>query len=173
MARLAAKPLFDGVASLRDPRYPRLGRSKFHRLPENVVMALLLAACCVVCRAQARPGPYIKTVWTTEEGLPQNSVTSMAQTRDGYIWFGTFGGLVRFDGIKFKIFNTINAPAIKSNRIPGCLKTKPARCGLARSKATSFLTKTKPSPPLSNRRLAQAARCKSFAWTRTGLCGRG
>lgn len=55
--------------------------------------------------------------WTTESGLPQNSVNSLAQTRDGYIWFATFGGLVRFDGIKFKIFNTINAPTFTTNRI--------------------------------------------------------
>lgn len=48
----------------------------------------------------------------------------MVQTKDGYIWFGTFGGLVRFDGIKFKIFNTINAPAIKSNRITGLFEAK-------------------------------------------------
>lgn len=55
--------------------------------------------------------------WTTEDGLPQNSVNSIVQTKDGYIWFATFGGLVRFDGIKFKIFNTINAPVFKTNRI--------------------------------------------------------
>lgn len=62
---------------------------------------------------------YRSEVWTTETGLPQNSITAILQAKDGYLWFGTFGGLVRFDGIKFKIFNTINAPAIKSNRITG------------------------------------------------------
>ena len=51
-------------------------------------------------------------------------MTSILQAKDGYIWFGTFGGLVRFDGIKFKIFNTINAPAIKSNRITGLFEDK-------------------------------------------------
>ena len=67
---------------------------------------------------------YQSEIWTTENGLPQNSVTSIVQTKDGYIWFGTFGGLVRFDGIKFKIFNTINAPAIKSNRITSLFEDK-------------------------------------------------
>lgn len=67
---------------------------------------------------------YQSETWTTENGLPQNSVTSIVQTKDGYIWFGTFGGLVRFDGIKFKIFNTINAPAIKSNRITNLFEDK-------------------------------------------------
>ena len=67
---------------------------------------------------------YQSETWTTENGLPQNSVTSIVQTKDGYIWFGTFGGLVRFDGIKFKIFNTIIAPSIKSNRITGLYEDK-------------------------------------------------
>lgn len=67
---------------------------------------------------------YQSETWTTENGLPQNSVTSIVQTKDGYIWFGTFGGLVRFDGIKFKVFNTINAPAIKSNRITNLFEDK-------------------------------------------------
>ena len=55
--------------------------------------------------------------WTTEEGLPQNSVSAIVQTKDGYIWLATMGGLARFDGIKFKIFNTANTPELKSNRI--------------------------------------------------------
>ena len=60
---------------------------------------------------------YLQTVWTTEEGLPQNSVNAILQTRDAYLWLGTFGGLARFDGVKFTIFNTGNTPGLKSNRI--------------------------------------------------------
>lgn len=60
---------------------------------------------------------FLKKRWTTEEGLPQNTVTSMVQTRDGYLWLGTFGGLVRFDGVRFTTFNTVNTPALRSNRI--------------------------------------------------------
>jgi len=42
--------------------------------------------------------------WTSEEGLPQNTVTSFAQSRDGYFWIGTKGGLARFDGVSLKPF---------------------------------------------------------------------
>lgn len=41
------------------------------------------------------------TLWQTEEGLPNNKVLSIAQTREGYLWLGTQAGLARFDGIKF------------------------------------------------------------------------
>jgi signal transduction histidine kinase/ligand-binding sensor domain-containing protein len=41
--------------------------------------------------------------WTNETGLPGNAVTSIVQTPDGYLWFGTFAGLVRFDGVRFAV----------------------------------------------------------------------
>lgn len=49
-------------------------------------------------------------------GLPQNSVQAILQTRDGYLWFTTFDGLVRFDGARFTVFNTGNSSGLKSNR---------------------------------------------------------
>jgi signal transduction histidine kinase/ligand-binding sensor domain-containing protein len=61
--------------------------------------------------------PYLHRTWTTENGLPQNSVTSIVQTQDGYLWLGTFGGLVRFDGVEFTVFNTVNTAGIKSDRV--------------------------------------------------------
>lgn len=60
---------------------------------------------------------FLQTHWTTENGLPQNTVLAIVQTNDGYLWLATFGGLARFDGLKFTIFNTGNTPALKSNRI--------------------------------------------------------
>lgn len=60
---------------------------------------------------------YLETVWTTEQGLPQNSVNAIIQSHDGYLWLGTFGGLARFDGIKFTTYNSGNTPGLKSNRI--------------------------------------------------------
>lgn len=42
--------------------------------------------------------------WGTESGLPQNTVNAIVQTRDGYLWLGTQGGLARFDGVRFKVF---------------------------------------------------------------------
>lgn len=40
-------------------------------------------------------------VWNKRDGLPEDSVTSVIQSRDGYLWIGTSAGLVRFDGLRF------------------------------------------------------------------------
>ena len=58
--------------------------------------------------------PYLIDAWETEEGLPENSATSFMQTPDGYVWFGTFNGLVRFDGIRFEIMDRSNLPGLPS-----------------------------------------------------------
>lgn len=56
-------------------------------------------------------------LWLTENGLPQNTVHSLAQTNDGYVWIGTEEGLARFDGVKFTVFNKYNTVQLKSNYI--------------------------------------------------------
>ncbi|MCP4214854.1 MAG: response regulator [bacterium] len=48
---------------------------------------------------------YIYASWEIEDGLPQSSVYSFTQTRDGYLWMGTQEGLVRFDGVDFEVFD--------------------------------------------------------------------
>jgi ligand-binding sensor domain-containing protein len=46
--------------------------------------------------------------WTAADGLPQNSIKTLAQTSDGSLWVGTLSGLARFDGIRFKVFDHRN-----------------------------------------------------------------
>ncbi len=60
---------------------------------------------------------FIVDSWSTPEGLPQSSVISAIQTRDGYLWLGTLNGLVRFDGIHFTVFDEENTPGLNSDRI--------------------------------------------------------
>jgi signal transduction histidine kinase/ligand-binding sensor domain-containing protein len=54
--------------------------------------------------------------WTTDEGLPQNSVNGVIQSREGYIWAVTRGGIVRFDGVRFKVFNRANTNGLTESR---------------------------------------------------------
>ncbi len=55
--------------------------------------------------------------WTTEDGLPQNRIACIQQTRDGYLWLGTWFGLARFDGVRFTVFNSQNTPALTNDTI--------------------------------------------------------
>ena len=74
----------------------------------------LQAASRTVPRPEA---PFAIDSWDTEDGLPQNSVTAIAQGREGYLWLGTLNGLVRFDGIRFEVFDQANTPGLPSGRI--------------------------------------------------------
>ena len=70
---------------------------------------------------------YVVRTWTTEQGLPQNSVLSLVRSRDGYLWVGTLDGLARFDGLKFTIFDQQNTPAFRSQAVLALAEQPPAR----------------------------------------------
>ena len=64
--------------------------------------------------------PFIVDFWESGPGdqkLPEGAVIALTQTQDGYLWLGTLGGLVRFDGTRFTVFNKANTPGLDSNRI--------------------------------------------------------
>jgi signal transduction histidine kinase/ligand-binding sensor domain-containing protein len=61
-------------------------------------------------------GQYHFDSWTADDGLPQNIVTAIHQSRDGYLWIATLDGLARFDGVRFTVFNRSNSSGISSNR---------------------------------------------------------
>src|SRR5579872_7435592 len=60
---------------------------------------------------------YDHGIWQVEDGLPQNSIQTIRQTRDGYLWIGTELGLARFDGTQFTVFDNKNAPQLRSSYI--------------------------------------------------------
>jgi signal transduction histidine kinase/CheY-like chemotaxis protein/ligand-binding sensor domain-containing protein len=67
---------------------------------------------------------YIHEVWQTQDGLPQNSIRAIAQTNDGYLWLGTPAGLVRFDGVRFTVFDKGNTVQIRDNSITSLLRSR-------------------------------------------------
>lgn len=54
--------------------------------------------------------------WTVNDGLPQNTINAITQTRDGYLWFATSDGLARFDGLRFTVFHHGNTEGVEGNR---------------------------------------------------------
>lgn len=57
--------------------------------------------------------------WDTLNNLPSSTVTSIAQTPDGYLWVGTYNGLARFDGARFVVYDPVNTPALTQARVKG------------------------------------------------------
>jgi ligand-binding sensor domain-containing protein/signal transduction histidine kinase len=86
--------------------------------------ALLLACthAAVALDPQRSLAHFGHQAWRTDSGLPQNTVHSILQTRDGYLWLGTDGGLVRFDGIDFVTFDSENTPQFKSDTVNDLLQ---------------------------------------------------
>ena len=82
-------------------------------------LVLLALACALVASPVFALDPskslkqYVRQSWGVDDGLPQSSVTALAQTRDGYVWLATLEGLVRFDGVRFVTFNQWNSPGLE------------------------------------------------------------
>lgn len=66
---------------------------------------------------------YIIDQWTTRNGLPTNTLNNVYQTRDGFIWASTYNGLIRFDGVEFKLFDKKNLPYLTNSSISSLYQT--------------------------------------------------
>jgi len=58
-------------------------------------------------------------IWDNDDNLSGSTVTSIIQTPDGYLWVGTYEGLIRFDGVHSVLFDSLNKPALGHSRIQG------------------------------------------------------
>jgi signal transduction histidine kinase/ligand-binding sensor domain-containing protein len=85
-------------------------------LARAICLLLIALSCSQFSRGALDPGYSIQLI-QTEQGLPQNNINSIIQGRDGYLWLATLGGLARYDGVRFKIFNSANTPALQNSRI--------------------------------------------------------
>jgi len=88
---------------------------------------------------------YVKKSWNNQNGLPQNTITSIAQTPDGYLWLGSLEGLLRFDGLNFTAFDTRTTDTFGHNMVAslfidnkGVLWIGTSGGGLTRMEAGSF-----------------------------------
>ncbi len=75
---------------------------------------LLLAGLLFPPLAPAQDGRhYMVGSWTMADGLPHNLVHALAQDRDGFLWAGTWEGVVRFNGRHFTVFDRQNTPGME------------------------------------------------------------
>ena len=60
--------------------------------------------------------------WTADRGLPSVAVNKVLQSRENYIWLGTYDGLLRFDGANFMLYNSGNVPSFSINDVISMLE---------------------------------------------------
>ncbi len=104
-----------------------------HSFSRSLLKArLLLLALVLVVAGSIQAGadlgpvapPMAAKVWRTADGLPQDSVTCMARTPDGFLWLGTEEGLARFDGVRVRTFTRANTPEMTNHNVQVLLVTR-------------------------------------------------
>ena len=86
------------------------------RVTANSLLYVALLFAMLFVSQKITQAQYRFFNWNTDSGLPQNSVYDILQTRDGFLWFTTLDGLVRYDGANYTVFNKANSKGINSNR---------------------------------------------------------
>lgn len=82
-----------------------------------------ILALCLLCVLSLQAAPetrlsqWVLDSWNMDSGLPQNTVTSIAQTRDGYLWLAMRAGVVQFDGVRSTLFDRSRIPGLGTNII--------------------------------------------------------
>lgn len=77
---------------------------------KKTLLFVFLASISISLFSQGVDGffkDYVTRNWNSEDGLPGNSITDICQDKDGYILLGTYGGITRFDGVRFVIINKL------------------------------------------------------------------
>ena len=97
-------------------------RHQFYRHLTFAVMYLVL--WCTAANANAAPATpvtnlnhYFQESWTTRQGLPHNTINSISQSEDGYLWIATWEGLVRFNGKQFRVFGRTDLDGLPDSGI--------------------------------------------------------
>lgn len=82
-----------------------------------VIAVMVWGAAFVTDVAAEEPPAWFYRAWQTDDGLPDNNVTGVVQTADGYLWVATLGGLMRFDGIHFDEFSFTHLPKVPNRNV--------------------------------------------------------
>ena len=100
------------------------GHRKGHWLIKSVIGALALV-CLAHPAYSVDPdrmlSQYIRDHWGVEQGFTGGSISSFAQTPDGYLWIGTEKGLVRFDGLTFRLFQQTSPSTLPIGAVQGLM----------------------------------------------------
>ncbi|MGN6555540.1 MAG: ligand-binding sensor domain-containing protein [Verrucomicrobiota bacterium] len=97
-------------------------------------LAALLAGACLAGEVATASVPqsssWLYRAWQTEDGLPDNDITGVAQTDDGFLWVASKGGLLQFDGVDFMPASLIELPGVPSRAVRAMFRDSQSRLWL-------------------------------------------
>ena len=159
-------------------------------MPSEFPRPILLACLCCLFAATAVMGTMAMAIepatplsrlgrqaWTMENGLPQNTVPVLLQSRSGFLWAGTELGLARFDGIGFRILDHSTTAGFPDAEIRCLLDPGDGTLWIGTSdgvtrwhnSAATLLTTREGLPSNGIESLAQTTDGVVWAWTESGL----
>jgi signal transduction histidine kinase/ligand-binding sensor domain-containing protein len=106
----------------------------------RLLVAALMATLAEISTLQAAPASdpgWVARSWQLDDGLPDNNVTGVAQTSEGYLWLSTHRGLVRFDGVRFQSIQLPDFPKGMHPLIRGMCLGREGRLWLAQEGAAA------------------------------------
>lgn len=124
---------------------------------------------------------YLVQNWQADEGLPRNSINSIAQDRQGYLWLGTPNGVIRFDGVRLVAFENQVSPEMAQGWVQkilcdeaGVLWIATLRSGLFRYVDGGFLSVKRGTIPAGRgvESLAQDGQGKLWLTGADGMLGK-
>ena len=134
-----------------------------------VALALLLSAF----ESLAANNDWFARAWRSDEGLPDNNVSGIAQTPDGFLWIGTVGGLVRFDGTRFDEFSPLNVEGVPSRGIRTVLLDKNGVLWLSMDRGIVVRAKAHSAKALTTSDGMVSSQVQEFAQTSDGAIWMG
>jgi signal transduction histidine kinase/ligand-binding sensor domain-containing protein len=93
--------------------------------PQGILLSLALSFAALVpldaADLRTTLTDYSMTSWLEADGLPSSQIWTIAQDRDGYLWLGTSGGLIRFDGVRFVHWSTLPDSSLPNRSVRALL----------------------------------------------------
>lgn len=105
----------------------------------SAVSAVLLLSALPVSAAADNDIPYVVTVYNEDNGLPTGEANTVLQTSDGYIWIGSYGGLIRYDGTDFRNYSMEESGGISSSSIRSLFEDSEGRLWIGTNDAGVFV----------------------------------